>query len=610
MFLCSWQKISAQSLVVYPDTVICSGDPVTLYAIADGVLGTDTYVIEEIPYAPEPIGGTSMSMWDDTYIGDYDIGFDFCFFGEVYDEYYICSNGWISFETPGPTWAGNWTPDGPIPDNAANVPKAAIMPAWTDWHTGLCTNCIHRELIGTAPFRKLVITYEDVPLYLCTGDQGTFQIILYESTNIIEHHLTEVMVCPTWDLGIATQGIHNESGTEAYTVPGRNAEAWDANNEGWRFKPNQITWYELPSGTVIGYGDSLIVNPDVTTSYYAEVTFCDGTTAADTVTVSISSPFDVIYLAHEITCYGDTDAWIDLTVTGNTNPVTFLWNTGSTSDNISDLPPGTYTVVIEEEGGCSETWEFIMDEPPLLEMGIADSNNITCFEGNDGMILLDANGGEGPYLFFLEGNLFTDSLFNGLSAGTYTFTVKDQRGCWDTLVVTLTEPPAVEVDAGNTIIIQFGGQAQIYASTSATGLITINWLPVEGLSCNNCINPLAFPTATTLYQITVTDENGCIGADLINVIVELDIILPNVFTPNGDGLNDYFHVIYDFIESGEMDIYDRWGQNIFKTDDIIKGWDGTNGTTPQEIGSYIYVVRANINTGVQIIKSGTLTLMR
>ncbi|MBK8489178.1 MAG: gliding motility-associated C-terminal domain-containing protein [Chitinophagales bacterium] len=600
----------AQSIIVHQDTVICSGDPVTLYAEVDGVLGTLTYEVEEIPFAPEPIGGTSMTMVDDTYLGGYDIGFDFCFFGEVYDEVYICSNGWISFVVPGAGWSTNWTPDGTIPDNAMNVPKAAVMPAWTDWHTGLCANCIHRELLGTAPYRRFVITYEEVPLFSCTGFEGTFQIILYESTNVVEHHLTDVDVCGAWDLGISTEGIHNADGTEAYTVPDRNAEDWSATDNSWRFKPDQITWYELPSATVIGYGDSIVVNPDVTTSYYAEVSFCDGGTLSDTVEIGISTPYDVVYLGHEITCHGESDGWLSLTVTGNSNPVTFTWSTGASTDSIGGLGPGTYSVIVEEEGGCKITLEFELTDPPLLELGIADTQNITCFEGTDGEILLDASGGVPPYIFFLDGNVYTDSLFINLSAGNYIFTVKDQRGCWDTLEIELTQPPEVIVDAGNNLIIPYGGLTQINASTDAATPYNIVWTPTIGLSCTDCINPIASPLQNTSYLLTVIDPNGCIGFDVMDLIVELDLILPNVFTPNGDGMNDNFHVSMDFIESGTMDIYDRWGALILSTSEITRGWDGTKNGATQEIDSYIYIINVITTSGVQIEKSGTITLLR
>ena len=192
----------AQSIIAYPDTVICSSEPVWLFTTVDGSYGTEEYTYESVPYAPEPISGTVHNMVDDTHVGPFSIGFDFCYFGEVYTQFYIASNGWISFLTPSGAMDVNWTPDGPIPDAAAGVPKAAIFGTWTDWHSGLCTNCIFHEVVGTAPNRKLIVSWEDVPLFSCTGFEGTFQIVLYETTNQIDNHLTSVDVCAGWDLGI------------------------------------------------------------------------------------------------------------------------------------------------------------------------------------------------------------------------------------------------------------------------------------------------------------------------------------------------------------------------------------------------------------------------
>lgn len=101
----------AQTILAYPDTAICSAEPVWLHALVDGSYGTDSYVSMEIPFSPEPIGGTVHNMTDDTHVGPFSIGFDFCFFGEVYDKFYIASNGWISFLNPNSNWDVNWPVD-------------------------------------------------------------------------------------------------------------------------------------------------------------------------------------------------------------------------------------------------------------------------------------------------------------------------------------------------------------------------------------------------------------------------------------------------------------------------------------------------------------------
>lgn len=282
----NFQILKAQ-ITAFPDTTICSGEMVTLYSDASEFCG-DCYTSEEIPFEPEAIAGTSLTMPDDTYTGPFDIGFPFCFYENTFTEFYINSNGWISFDEPEIDWLDNWTPDGEIPDAAADVPTNAIFAAWTDWHTGLCTECIHYETIGTAPNRKLVVTWEEVPLFSCTVDKGTFQIVLYETSNYIDNHLTDVMVCPGWDLGVAIQGLQNEDGTIAHTVEGRNATSWEASDESWRWYTNSIVWYD-DEGTLIGAGSTVDVSPEVTTVYTIIQTLCDGTIYEDDVTINVGA---------------------------------------------------------------------------------------------------------------------------------------------------------------------------------------------------------------------------------------------------------------------------------------------------------------------------------
>ncbi len=610
IFVLAALHVSAQGITVFQDTVVCSDDPVTLSAVVDGSYSTESYTVDSIPYSPEPVGGTVVNMVDDTYTGPYDIGFDFCFFGEVYDEFYICSNGWISFVTPVGGWATNWTPDGPIPSAVGNVPKTAIFGPWTDWHTGLCSNCIFYELVGTAPNRRMIITYEDVPLFSCTSFEGTFQIVLYETSNNIVNHLIDVDVCTTWDLGIATQGIHNQDGTVAFTAPGRNATEWDAAGESWQYLADAITWYDASTGDIVGTGDSIVVAPAVTTTYIAEVALCDGEVYTDSATVTISAPFDVDWNLGLIQCFGDADGFIDLNVTGNLNPMIYEWSTGATSDNITGLGPGTYTVTVEEEDGCALDFEFVLTQPDALTLIVDDFQDITCFEGNDGYIYLNPGGGVLPYSISDGTATGTDSLFELLTAGSYTFTLTDANGCEATVTQVLNQPDELVVDAGTNPIIPFGGQTLLDAVTNAMGSYTIVWLPTTDLSCADCLNPVASPDNTTTYTITVTDENGCIATDLVTVNVQLDFTVPNAFTPNGDGLNDQFIVRADFLETFEMVIYNRWGEEIFRSEDILKGWDGMFNDKEQEVGTYMFLVKATTINGNELLKTGTVSLLR
>lgn len=602
----------SQSITAFTDTTICSGEPILLYAEVDGTYGTEAYTFANIPYAPEPVGGTAVNMIDDTHSGPFPIGFDFCFFGEVYTHFYIASNGWISFINPTGAMDVNWTPDGPIPDASADVPKAAIYGPWTDWHTGLCTNCIFRETVGVAPNRKLIVSFDEVPLFSCTAYEGVFQFVLHETTNKIENHLTHVDVCPGWDLGIAIQGIQDETGAEAYAVTGRNATNWSADNESWVWLPDAITWYETATGIEIGTGDSITVNPAVTTTYTAEITLCDGTVVSDDVTITITTPYDVTVDVQQIVCNGATNAWIDVDVTGNTNPVSYTWSTGDLTDSIGGLGPGTYTITIEEEDGCAYTEDIVITEPPVLTLDTVLTVDVTCFGGDDGYIELNPEGGVLPYLFSLDGdNWQTDSMFSTVMAGVYTIIVQDAYGCTAEIAgVTINQPPPIEVNAGPDQTIAYGSFALLEATTGVPAVVTITWTPPDNLTCIDCMQPTASPSFNTTYYITITDANGCSAIDSVNVWVDIDFNVPNAFTPNGDGLNDIFTVSTDLLISYNLQIYNRWGGLLFESNDVTIGWDGTVNGKAQEIGVYTYIIKSTTTLNTPILKTGTITLLR
>lgn len=613
-FFAGLHGLFSQSIVAYPDTTVCSDEPVTLHALVDGVWGTDSYAYEVIPFAPEPISGTSITMVDDTHVPSgvtgYAIGFDFCFFGVVYDHFWIASNGWISFEKPSDAMDINWTPDGPVPDDAYDVPRPAIYGPWEDWNTGACSNCVKYETVGTAPNRKLIVTWDEVPMFWC-GTEGTFQIVLHETTNIIDNHLIEIPSCPPWGDGYSVQGLENADGDVAFSAPGRNYAVWETSDESNRWVPNAINWYITSSWTFIGTGDSVIVNPSETTTYTAEVTLCDGTTVSDEVTVTVASPYEVTTYQENIECNGDNDGLISLTITGNINPMIYTWSNGSDDEDLSDLGPGDYSVTIVEEGGCTTTLDFTITEPPLLIPDTIATKNITCFNGYDGFIHMTAVGGTLPLLYSIDGiNWQSGPDFDDLPAGEYTVSVIDSFDCLKTFDVILTEPPAVTVDAGDDIVMQYGAFAEIDATTSATDVASSLWVPQTALSCSNCMDPEATPENTTAYTLTVTDAAGCTGHDDITIIVQYDLVTANVFSPNGDGINDYFMVDADFIVSLELTIYNRWGQVVFHTDKMRDAWDGTLSGKESEIGGYNYVARIVNTNGEESIKTGTLILLR
>src|SRR5581483_401726 len=133
---------------------------------------------------------------------------------------------------------------------------------------------------------------------------------------------------------------------------------------------------------------------------------------------------------------------------------------------------------------------------------------------------------------------------------------------------------------------------------SASGQTNYLWSPSAGLSCTTCPDPLATPTVTTTYTVTSTDSNGCEISRTVTIVVELpcaDFIVPNVFTPNNDGINDDFVINVLAASSYSITILDRWGSEVYSSTDVTKYWNGklknTNYLVPD--GTYYYVIKAN-----------------
>ena len=158
----------------------------------------------------------------------------------------------------------------------------------------------------------------------------------------------------------------------------------------------------------------------------------------------------------------------------------------------------------------------------------------------------------------------------------------------------LDEQPDQIINQDTTI---FAGSS-VLIETGSICSSNFNWNPTAGLDDPNLVEPIATPNTSTLYELTV-DHGNCVARDDVNIFVideeAIDceqLLLPNVFTPNGDKVNDEFAISNDFIISqlDFFEIYDRWGQKLFSTQIKQEGWDGTFNGIRQAPAKYIYKV--------------------
>lgn len=189
----------------------------------------------------------------------------------------------------------------------------------------------------------------------------------------------------------------------------------------------------------------------------------------------------------------------------------------------------------------------------------------------------------------------------------YSVVVRNELGCETTVELPVSTYPVSRIAAGKDQIIRFDETAELQASGDP-GIYA--WTPPEGLTCTTCLSTLAKADTTTLYTITLTDEYGCVYTDDMLVIVEGALYLPNAFTPNGDGMNDIFVPASVDVVDFRMEIYDRWGELLFISEDARQGWNGkVNGTVAQN-DVYIFRVSYRLNSGREGTVLGNVTLIR
>jgi gliding motility-associated-like protein len=355
---------------------------------------TTNYTVASIPYVAQTNTGTSVFMTDDSQQGPFNIGFNFCFFGTTYAQFYIGSNGWISFSGGQPVTFTST----PLPTVGALTPKNCIMGPWQDWHPGIGGQ-IKYQTVGTAPCRKLIVSWIGVPMFSCTGNQGTFHIVIEESTNYISNYIQSKPACTQWQGGTAVEGIHNAAGTAAITVPGRNSTVWTATNDAWRWTPSGpvvtpvLTWYQVGNPVAIGTGPSINVSPLTPTQYTCHFVYpscnagwssCNAGTSLGPDTVLVvpgppNLPNPTIFNI-DPTCNGDCDGSIFISPNGGTGVQLISWNGPQLGFNPSSLCAGTYSFTLTDAAGCTVSNTVTLVNPPVPVISPITYNDTICYQ--------------------------------------------------------------------------------------------------------------------------------------------------------------------------------------------------------------------------------------
>ncbi len=326
--------------------------------------------------------------------------------------------------------------------------------------------------------------------------------------------------------------------------------------------------------------------------------------------------------AEDISCFGEVDGSIGTQVQGGRPTYSYAWSNGFTTASINNLAAGTYALTITDSGGCPIQLSAIIQEPTEIFSSIRQIIDNICFGESNGSITLNASGGTGPYTFSQgDGNFqAADSLIN-LAAGDYQLVIMDSEGCTDTLAASIAQPNEFTIDAGLAVLLNLGFDTTLTAVSNYSP-VTFSWAPEESASCLNldCSRVLVRPFTSTTYLVTGINEVGCLATASVQlrVINDKPVFIPNVFSPNGDGLNDGFTLFAGpAVESIEqLQIFHRWGGLVyesaaaFEPNEPSLGWDGTLAGKALNNGVYVYQFRVRFRNGETGLFAGDVTLAR
>jgi gliding motility-associated-like protein len=311
-------------------------------------------------------------------------------------------------------------------------------------------------------------------------------------------------------------------------------------------------------------------------------------------------------------------------------PGTFL-NDSTVQNPTAYIPRSIdYAVYSVGRNGCKlrDSLHVIV---PQHDLGLTPKDTTVCLNQQ---IYLHATGGSAYQWFEYQGGSFQSATGSlscdncsdpvALPGTTTTYAVvysnniqesnpindNYETGCPDTLFATIQINPLPPVRASiDDTMLSYGQSIQLFA----TGASFYYWTPVGSLDDPNSPSPIATPKETTNYIVSGTDSNGCVARDTVTITVDFrnNLLIPTGFTPNGDGRNDVFKVVNaGFQRLMEFRVFNRWGQEVFSTTDIMQGWDGTWKGVAQPIGDYQYLIRVAYPDGNVQTYKGDINLIR
>ncbi len=487
----------------------------------------------------------------------------------------------------------------------ANVDKASYL-----WNTGEVTNAIYVKKAGTYAVKAstsvcavtdtINITFKELPKFSLGNDTA---------------------ICANESLSLSS-GIYN---ADYLWQNGSTAESMDVKSPGlyWlRLSQNgcsfadsvNVTFKPLPPlslGRDTGFcrGESLTLDiyaPNIATylwqdgrtkpsytidktgSYFVKVTGNNNCANYDTLSVVVVNPPSFTLGADTVLC-----ETVKLAYNFNLPGASYSWNDGSTKNSFTISAPGTYSLAVNQAGcTASDTINVMYKAMPVINLG----RDTSLCAGQS--VLLNAANGNATYNWN-DNN--SQSFYNVTQPGLY-FVKVDLDGCEnaDSIKISYINPPRFTL--GNDTMLCKGMTFELAPAAGDH----VNYLWQDGSR-----QPVFVVKDAGVYSLLAKNECGSFYDEIKVTSGLCDLLMPSAFTPNQDGYNDVFRIKYPFpVKRFKMVIYGRWGQKLFESSDINKGWDGKYNNQVVSMDTYVWMISLTDREGKQKSAQGTVMLIK
>lgn len=329
-------------------------------------------------------------------------------------------------------------------------------------------------------------------------------------------------------------------------------------------------------------------------SYTISVTdVTENCTETSTIIVTNSNDFVYSLNTSNPSC-GNADGLIEVLTSGGTAPFMYSFDNGLTftSNNTSSLPSGTYTVVIQDNGGCEQSFTETLIQDCCNFSTNASINNTTCGNDNGSIDLTLTNTSGNESISWSNGSTSED--INNLSAGSYTVTISS-IGCSIDETYTVGNSNGVNANFTATPQPTTISNSEVTLISQATNANNFNWYIDNNLTgTNDTLVHLFSSDSAGTYNVCLASSNSLCSDSVCQLVVinndSIALIIPNVITPNNDDINDVFTII-GIEEDYDLTIFNRWGKKVNSFTPYKNDWKGDNkaGNTLSE-GTYYYIL--------------------